>query len=493
LAGNNKSALKVTGPGDHGDLQWYGNMASQASQMDKSRVSNYQHLHFCLHFVRDFSLNGRQVYAVQQKIYGDAHRLRYLLKSQTKYYGKPHRAKRTPLEVDARALIRGFDVAGNENELPIHVFAPALRFLRDKSTNITLLNGKPKLFKARYLSIHAGEDFSHLISGLRHIDETVYYCNMGKGDRIGHGLALGVMPNEWAKRQCQAFVGCEEYLWNTVWLLHYAKILKREKLIGVLEERLKSWQNRFLGELQSFELLWAYWQCRGNSYLHEKRTHHCETLKDRKYWVLNKVEDDWRKPFAQIRFKLQLLQRQKPQYITVNFLSTLENMLGKTSSDNMVEFIKPTELEFYQQLQDYLMVKYSESGLSIEVCPSSNISLGRFEQYYQHPIFRWHPPSEKMYEKYGFDQFKLRNEMAVSVCINTDDPGIFPTKIEQEYVLLKNAAMQFDDVTENIASEWIEGIRRNSLAIFEQSHDKTNLFSSPNADFAQAQQPSRSR
>ena len=50
------------------------------------------------------------------------------------------------------------------------------------------------------LTFHVGEDFRHLLSGLRAVDEALRFLNMGPGDRIGHGLALGLNYKIWCER-----------------------------------------------------------------------------------------------------------------------------------------------------------------------------------------------------------------------------------------------------------------------------------------------------
>ncbi|MDM3814237.1 hypothetical protein O9501_18730, partial [Proteus mirabilis] len=77
---------------------------------------------------------------------------------------------------------RGFDVAGNENYLPIEVFSPALRLLRSglySSTN----EFAPRIARP-LLTIHAGEDYGHLLSGIRCIDEAVSFCFIEANDII---------------------------------------------------------------------------------------------------------------------------------------------------------------------------------------------------------------------------------------------------------------------------------------------------------------------
>jgi adenosine deaminase len=42
------------------------------------------------------------------------------------------------------------------------------------------------------ITVHAGEDWDDPLTGLRHVDEATTECGLGRGDRIGHGLVLGL-------------------------------------------------------------------------------------------------------------------------------------------------------------------------------------------------------------------------------------------------------------------------------------------------------------
>lgn len=98
-----------------------------------------------------------------------------------------------PIRQNITSWIRSFDIAGDETCMPVEVFAPAFRWLRDKPI-VQTIGGQTRVCAKRFFSIHAGEDFSHLVSGLRHMEETVEFCGLGTDDRIGHGLALGLDP-----------------------------------------------------------------------------------------------------------------------------------------------------------------------------------------------------------------------------------------------------------------------------------------------------------
>ena len=66
-------------------------------------------------------------------------------------------------------------------------------------------------------TVHVGEDYVHLLSGLRRVDEALGQFSMREGDRIGHGLALGVDPREWVQRAGRLAVACEDRLLDLAW------------------------------------------------------------------------------------------------------------------------------------------------------------------------------------------------------------------------------------------------------------------------------------
>lgn len=106
-------------------------------------------------------------------------------------------------------LVVGLDVAGLETSTPTEVFAPLLRALREPwQIPPSVVPGQRRHSPHHFgLSIHAGEEFRHLAEGLRRIDETLRFCSLRAGDRLGHALALGIEPEAWARRSepgCQS-------------------------------------------------------------------------------------------------------------------------------------------------------------------------------------------------------------------------------------------------------------------------------------------------
>jgi adenosine deaminase len=123
------------------------------------------------------------------------------------------------------------------------------------------------------------------------------------------------------------------------------------------------------------------------------------------------------------------------------------------------------QLDAIEAVQDYLMTEYSkdEYDIYLEACPSSNLYIGRFESVHEHPLYRWAPPPSVIPQ----DKFGLR-EGSVKVCIGSDDPGIFPTTIENEHRILEDAAIRFHSANDGVARDWIDRIRMAGMAQFER-------------------------
>jgi len=117
-----------------------------------------------------------------------------------------------------------------------------------------------------------------------------------------------------------------------------------------------------------------------------------------------------------------------------------------------------------------MMEKYSKNGIVIEACPTSNLYIGRFKKYYEHPIFRWNPPnSDWLKNGEKFNLYGLRRG-AIPVCVNTDDSALMPTTIANEHRILKETAINHYEVGACLAEEWIDRIRQKGVDVFLDNH-----------------------
>jgi hypothetical protein len=96
--------------------------------------------------------------------------------------------------------LRGVDICGIEEDQPLWVSAETLRRVRNNSCKVAGQNPGLLLEPLR-LTVHAGEDFRWLTSGLRAIAEPFHWNLIERGDRIGHGLAITLDPRGWWDRR----------------------------------------------------------------------------------------------------------------------------------------------------------------------------------------------------------------------------------------------------------------------------------------------------
>ncbi|MGA8810016.1 MAG: hypothetical protein WB973_19265 [Thermoanaerobaculia bacterium] len=111
------------------------------------------------------------------------------------------------IDSDPRQLtsLRGIDICGVEELQPCWVVADTLRRLRKRSLAAATRNGHLKLQPLR-LTLHAGEDFRWLTSGLRAMAEPFVWNLFQRGDRVGHGIAITLDPRKWWQQKMRDVV-----------------------------------------------------------------------------------------------------------------------------------------------------------------------------------------------------------------------------------------------------------------------------------------------
>src|SRR5262249_51854381 len=99
-------------------------------------------------------------------------------------------------------FLRGIDVCRDEHGVPAWVVAPLFGVVRSKIDQVIREHRRTQFVDLPPLrtTVHVGEDFVHLTTGLRYMDEAFAHYPLRSGDRVGHGLALGVKPREWARK-----------------------------------------------------------------------------------------------------------------------------------------------------------------------------------------------------------------------------------------------------------------------------------------------------
>lgn len=293
--------------------------------------------------------------------------------------------------------IIGFDAAANELHTPPEVFAPIFRKLRyDGQTNFTY---------------HAGEDFKHLISGIRAVYEAIEFLELSSGNRIGHATALGIEPALWQKRfakEGSILLPQGEWLDNLIFAFHI--LSKSNPPIGLMSNLEREINKLFLDIYETTPDISIH------------------TLIES--WQMRKLEPEIafgrREPGMFDGFeKRELEYARSLQYRTLDLLEAYHSSRVIKNYQKLIH-IHPEQLLNHvtiRQLQNEVLSQMITKDIAIESLFSSNVRISFYKNYQEHHIFRW----------LGLTANK---DPRPSIVLGTDDTGIFMTNIRNEYTFL---------------------------------------------------------
>ncbi|MCX6051246.1 MAG: hypothetical protein NTZ60_01920 [Campylobacterales bacterium] len=468
--------------------------------------------HFCVHFIRSEDKSSRnndsgllpiRFYKLRKELKKQAIKLNNFLYKESQiiskidFYRKFYTDEIKVLQhedclkdeyIDLSKLITTIDVAGDENRTPSEVFAPIIKYLRrdikkldDFRDDYIKYQRDGHDFVENYrlrLSVHAGEDFNHIVTGMRKVHETVKFYHMGERDRLGHALAIGLNPKKWAQKNLDIFVTKQEHLDNLVWLYHQAN-----EIDGYFKftDRLKSKYEKIALELFK-EIYGNEIQTTLNDiYKAWKLREYCPDV----MWSDNDFakRDEYIEPNLFDEKKEQYYKVAKDiyrKYHTCEGVRNYGNEVIKIEYDNVNTdgyhkyFITDDDLDLIEAVQDRLIQKFCEKGIIIETNPSSNVYIAHIDSYDEHPIYRWYPVQESdLNEGSQINKYGLRKSR-MKVCVNTDDPAIMPTTLRNEFSLLEfygKAHCQSNEAVE----KWSEDLRQVGLEIFNYDHQKSEF------------------
>ncbi|MFT6907517.1 MAG: hypothetical protein ACJAS1_004201 [Oleiphilaceae bacterium] len=428
--------------------------------------------HFVVHFTRGFSKglkkDDRALYSYRDKLLVMVRNFQQFFESGT--YAEFNSGNSSHV-LDLRKMIRGFDVAGNENQLPIEIFAPSLRILR--AGLVSPDQAFASYMRRPFITIHAGEDYSHLLSGLRAVDEAVNFCMLEEGDRLGHALALGVDVKLWAMRQKTIYLTLGEHVDNLAWLFHQSVHIglltdKFTACLSLIRQKLIRYSNCLYGKSYEPEVLYEAWLLRRNQIGEMK----VDFGSEKQHWQPDhqKISQANSEAVQLWHHYLERANHGDSKHGDIVAIDCDDTDCVYEGRQIQNDNITPLELDLFEAVQDFLIEQYAQKRIVIEVCPTSNVTIGRLTSYKEHPIYRWNPP-EPSWLKVGerFNRHGIRKG-AIALCINTDDAGLMPTTLENEHRLIEITAVNDLNVPSLHAKYWIDSLRETGHEIFQGNH-----------------------
>lgn len=311
------------------------------------------------------------------------------------------------------STVRGVDAAANELHASPEPFAAGYRMAR-----------RAGIARATF---HAGEDFRHLVSGIRSVEEALVYLDLRVGDRIGHATAIGIDPGLWVERAGPRA------------LLHQVDLLDdlvfaRMRLANspcfsgevVRLDALIAFHSRVIyGEETSAALLDTEWRLRSIDPLVALQVDRsvpndlgkfdlAQLIKEARHLGRVAIDEELEDEFGYVAEMLEL-------HGAAFDLFRRRHRLSHEKRQAWVEVDSSIISEAaYVALQDHVLAEVNLRGVALEALPTSNLRISHYHGLKEHHLFRW----------LGLRGPELRHRP--TVVIGSDDPGIFATNLKNE-------------------------------------------------------------
>ncbi|HEY3572121.1 MAG TPA: hypothetical protein VGP73_29615 [Thermoanaerobaculia bacterium] len=327
-------------------------------------------------------------------------------------------------------LLRGLDICTDEAGVPTWVLVPVFQYVHaaGREASSFLQEMSEETAPALRSTVHAGEDFAHLLTGLRRVTEAMEFLPLQEGDRLGHAMALGLDPLDWAKRTGSVVMPKEERLFDLVWEWGWYSLAR----VSPPDGRRVSHLMREIARL-SQEIF-------GKPHPADRLEKMVEDL--HKPEVLCQVGFPSGRPFRGGVARGEIEDR-KRRNLLVQFLT--DPVVFQNGHE--LEWIRTEpEGEALATIQSELIRHVGAHGIVIEANPSSNFLIGDLRDLGRHPLWRLSPPR---------DGTPLQ---PISVCIGSDDPVTFATTLREEYQKLIDTLV-VSGLSQEEAERWLERVR----------------------------------
>lgn len=325
--------------------------------------------------------------------------------------------------------LTGVDAAANELHTPPEVFAPVYRAARRAGLV--------------HFTYHVGEDFEHLISGIRAVHEAVTFLDLREGNRIGHGTAVGIEPELWRSRVPSQL---RQRRGDRLDDLVFARRLLLEEpsavgLIASLEDEIQKLSRAIYGQELDCHLLWTAWRLRDldplrlndpsgawwdelDAWSTGGRTRGGPPGIPPAFAAPAERQPVWWSPVEDESEEWRLLLKAAQETPAAFALFRRYHDPDVVERSRAYERVDRdlVDARLLRWLQERVLKIIVERRVVIETLPTSNVRISFYKDFSEHHVLRW--------LGLGPDG----HQPAVSV--GTDDPGIFACTLRGEFMHL---------------------------------------------------------
>ncbi|APH21139.1 hypothetical protein CF088_12475 [Clostridium botulinum] len=339
--------------------------------------------------------------------------------------------------------IVGIDAASSENDTEPWVFAPVYEKARNSDTHKIIYKNNPhKRIRNLGFTFHVGEDFRHILTGLRRIDEVIEHFKFHAGDRIGHAIALGIEVDKWAIKNKVIILPRIEYLENLLWVWGIHKAGEKIEYLDAsyLEKKIFVQAEKIYKHMEGITVfnLWKAYQSKFKVFSKSNEFNENSSEKNN---AINKLFC-WRvkNEYAQMWNTEKLVHAQHCKC----YLKFMLEPIQINITDEEIKIIK--------YIQKIMLKKVGSKGIVVETNPTSNTAIGQIENIFQHYILNLN--------HHGLKDIEQCNDLMVT--INTDDPSVFNTNINNEFAYIFYSLKEKGYNTSQILY-WIDQVREVGL------------------------------
>lgn len=324
-------------------------------------------------------------------------------------------------------LLRGLDACTLELAVPNWPFVRLFERVREASRRAadTLSRRRPE-WEVRPIraTFHAGEEYRSLHDGLRRMHELVEFGILTRGDRVGHGLALGEDAERWSRTAQSVAQPREERLDDLLWELD-------RTAAGDLPTH--STRHAFVSDHALALGKDLYGSCDLDELRAARRLRHDPRI------VCDELGYPFtRRPATPANRERALLHR----YLTDPYVWRRGREPVEVPTD-------AAQASMLHVAQEWVRSVYAGLEITVESNPSSNLVVGDYGSLEEHPVLRLSPVT---------NTGTLRPS-CLRVSINTDDPAIVTTSLGDEYAHQYYALLGLG-VSSKDALTWLDAARR---------------------------------
>lgn len=342
----------------------------------------------------------------------------------------------------------GVDAASSEFDTPPEVFAPVFRMLRRSGFG--------------HFTYHAGEDFFHIIGGLRSIYEAVYFNELGCGDRIGHATAAGLDVKIWEQNiGGRMLIRQGEYLDDLVFAYHLiitrnhdCRLVSLKSKIPFLTHAIQELSNSIYGKHYPLKTLEDAWLLRKYCPLIMKTLSLSEE-EARNYFIRECTAEDLKECATFDYDEWTGIRKETFPFDPANEAVKLYLDYHRKCYRERYEQIMEVEVESIFTLGEMTILQLAmlqllhEKEIVIETLPTSNVRIGHHSSFATYHLWNW-----LKWEEEG--------NRIPPIVVGTDDAGIFATNIYNEFANIYCLLTHGHELSHSKAMEVIARLERNA-------------------------------